>query len=320
MSQLPLVTIVCLCYNHERFLAEALDSVLAQTYPNLELLVVDDCSTDSSPAILQDYCRRFPQLSYISTGHNRGNCAAFNMAWRKAKGEFVIDFATDDVLLPNRVTEQVAAFARLDNSYGVLYSDAEYIDDDSGHLRYHCQRDELGKVMSFAPSGDVFKDILQRYFICPPTMLMRRQVLEELGGYDETLAYEDFDFWVRSSRNYKYYFLNKVTTKRRVHGNSLSGSWYKAGSRLLSSTVKVCRKAALLVRTPDERAALAKRLEYEARHAYLTANYTEAEQLLRLLQQLAGLSPLYKLILFLTKQKVNLTLVRKLYYKIKYKD
>ncbi|TXK47143.1 glycosyltransferase [Pontibacter qinzhouensis] len=313
MSQLPLVTIICLCYNHQRFLHEALDSVLAQTYPNLELLVVDDCSTDSSPAIIQDYCSRFPQLRFISTGHNRGNCAAFNMAWREAKGEFIIDFATDDVLLPERVAEQVAAFRKLDSTYGVLYSDAEYIDDNSRHLSYHCHRDKNRQVTSFAPSGDVFAAMLERYFICPPTMLMRRQVLEELQGYDETLAYEDFDFWVRSSRSYKYFFLDKVTTRRRVHNSSLSKSWYSPGSRLLSSTVRVCEKAKLLVRTPAERAALAKRLEYEARQAYFTANYKEAHELLLLLQQVAGLSAVYKLIFFLNKRKVNLTFVRRLY-------
>ncbi|MFT2010484.1 glycosyltransferase [Pontibacter sp. 13R65] len=313
MNKLPLVTIVCLCYNHERFLAEALDSVLAQTYPNLELLVVDDCSTDSSPAIINDYCQRFPQLAYINTGRNRGNCAAFNMAWRASKGEYIIDFATDDVLLPNRVTEQVAAFSKLDPTYGVLYSDAAYINDNSGFIGYHCKRDKSGKVTSFAPSGDVFQDILQRYFICPPTMFVRRQVLEELQGYDETLAYEDFDFWVRSSRNYKYFFLDKVTTKRRVHDSSLSKSWYTAGSRLLGSTVRVCEKAMQLVRTLEERAALAKRLEYEARHAYLTANYTEARQFLEMLQQVAGLSKVYKLMYFLNKHKVNLSLLRKWY-------
>src|SRR5690606_2392531 len=121
---------------------------------------------------------------------NQGNTRAFNQAWHAAKGEFIIDFATDDVLLPNRVTEQVAAFQKLDEAYGVVYSDAEYIDDSGNHVRYHCQRNAAGEVISFAPSGDVFRHLLERYFVCPPTMMMRRRVLEDLNGYDETLAYE----------------------------------------------------------------------------------------------------------------------------------
>ena len=136
----PLVTIICLCYNHERFLREALDSVLAQTYANLELIVVDDMSTDNSVAIIQEYTRKYPQLNFISTGKNVGNTKAFNLGWRASKGEFVIDFATDDVLLSERVEKQVEAFSKVDQSYGVVYSDAEYINDNSEHLYYHSQK------------------------------------------------------------------------------------------------------------------------------------------------------------------------------------
>ncbi|WP_114781442.1 glycosyltransferase [Botryobacter ruber] len=316
---LPLVSVICLCYNHERFIAEALDSVLAQTYPNLEIIIVDDCSTDNSVALIEAYCRKHPQLRFISTGHNRGNCAAFNMGFRASSGAFLIDFATDDVLLPDRIEKQVAAFTTVSADYGVVYSDAEYIDDDSRHLGYHCQRDAQGNVTSFAPSGDIFSYLVARYFICPPTMFIRREVLEELNGYDETLAYEDFDFWVRSSRHYKYYFLDEVTTKRRVHAHAMSRGWYRRGNRLLGSTVKVCEKAMALVQTPEEEAALAQRLQYEARQAYFTGNFTEAEILLNMLQLLQPLPPLYRVLRLFNKYKINLSSVRHIYYRLKYK-
>ncbi|MCC9166011.1 glycosyltransferase family 2 protein [Pontibacter harenae] len=314
----PLVSVVCLCYNHERFLAEALDSVLAQTYPNLEIVVVDDRSTDGSAAIIQQYVRLHPQLKFIQPAVNVGNCAAFNMGWRASQGDFIIDFATDDVLLPNRIAEQVAAFQKLDSSYGVMYTDAAYIDDDSNPIGFHYKRNPQGELLSYAPSGDVFKDLLGKYIICPPTMMMRREVFEDLNGYDETLAYEDFDFWVRSSRKYKYFYLDKVTTKRRVHTTSLSKGFYKTSNRLLASTVKVCAKAAELVQSPAEEAALEKRLKYEARHAYLTGNYKEAHQLLLLLKKQSGLSPVYKLIYQLNKYKIDLSVFRTWYYRYKY--
>lgn len=316
----PLVTIICLCYNHERFIKEALDSVMAQTYPNLEIIIVDDYSTDNSVEIIAAYCQAHPFIRFISTGSNKGNCAAFNEGWRSASGEFIIDFATDDVLLPDRVEKQVAAFQSVDESYGVVYSDALYISDDSKPIRNHYKRDKQGKLLSFAPSGDVFKELLSRYFICPPTMMMRHTVLEKLNGYDETLAYEDFDFWVRSSRFFKYLYLDRVTTKRRVHDASLSRGFYKAGSRLLTSTIIVCEKATGLVQNTEERNALVQRLKYEARHAYLTGNYSETERFIFILKELKALSISYKVLAFLSSRKFDLRFIRKVYYRLRYNN
>lgn len=318
MHNAPLVSIICLCYNHERFLSEALDSVIGQTYPNIEIIVVDDVSTDGSVDIIQQYLQANPQIKFISTGYNRGNCAAFNMGWRSCSGDFVIDFATDDVLLPDRVEKQIAAFAQLDSSYGVVYTNAAYINDNSEFIDFHYKQNKDGRLISFAPSGYIFKELLQQYIICPPTMMMRRQVFEFLDGYDETLAYEDFDFWIRSSKKYQYFYLDQVTTKRRVHASSLSRSLYGKGNRLLASTVKVCEKAADLVQTVEERRALARRLKYEARHAYLTDNFQEAKDFLLLLKDRVGLGVLYRFLFFLSKHRISLSFVRQYYYRIRY--
>lgn len=195
----------------------------------------------------------------------------------------------------------------------MVYSDAEYISDDGQHLYLHSQK------YTAAPDGNVFADVLRRYFICPPTMLMRREVLEDLQGYDEALAYEDFDFWVRSARKYQYAYLPQVTTQRRVHQHSLSSGWYQKGNRLLASTVQVCEKAARLIQTPEEREALAVRLKYEARHAYLSGNFTEAGQLLGMLKNLLGQPPfMYRFISLLNRGKIDLGFLRALYYRWRY--
>ncbi|OKL39321.1 glycosyltransferase [Pontibacter flavimaris] len=310
----PLVSIICLCYNHERFLREALDSVLAQTYPSLEILIVDDCSTDNSVRIIREYVRAHPQIRFISTGKNLGNTKAFNIGWRASQGQFILDFATDDVLLPGRVAQQVQQFQKLPPDFGVVYSDAAYISDESAHLYFHSEKYKA------APDGDVFAEVLGRYFICPPTMLIRREVFEELHGYDEGLAYEDFDFWVRSARKYKYAYLPEITTQRRLHHSSLSSSWYRKGNQLLASTVVVCRRAAALVQTERERDALARRLKYEARHAYLTGNFTEAAQLLQLLEQTTGTPLLYRFIRQLNRRRIDLGFLRRLYNRLRYRQ
>ncbi|MEJ8756088.1 glycosyltransferase [Pontibacter sp. H259] len=311
--QEPRVSIICLCYNHERFLKEALDSVLAQTYPNLDLIMVDDNSTDSSPVIIQEYCTKYPQLRYISTGKNVGNTKAFNIGWRAAEGDFIIDFATDDILLPDRVEKQVNQFLKLDSKYGVMYSDAAYINDNGNYLYNHSQKYKP------APDGEVFLEILKRYFICPPTMMIRRAVLEQLDGYDEDLAYEDFDFWVRSARNWKYSYLPEVTTRRRLHDTSLSKQYYTSGGRMLRTTLRVCEKARKLLRTEEEKTALVKLLKYEIRHAYLTNHFAETAQFLKLLEQMhphPGI--VYSLIKWLAVNNIKLHPLRKLYYKLRY--
>ncbi|WP_157807355.1 glycosyltransferase family 2 protein [Hymenobacter chitinivorans] len=288
---LPLVTIVALCYNHAPFLAEALDSILAQTYPNLEVLLVDDASTDGSADILREYAARHPGWQLRLLPANQGNCRAFNQAFRESSGEFVLDFATDDVLLPQRIAEQVACFQRLEPDYGVVFTDAELIDETSRFVRHHYRRDAAG-LHPRPATGWVFADVLSRYFISTPTMLMRRATLAQLGGYDETLAYEDFDFWVRAARHWRFYFLDQVTTRKRLHPSSMSRRGYRPQDPFLASTIRVCEKALALCRTPPERQALAVRLRWELRQAVRWGNFTEARALYQLLRHAQAARPL----------------------------
>ncbi len=314
MHTTPLVSVICLCYNHERFLAEALDSVLAQTYPNLEIIIVDDCSTDNSVRIITAYVQQFPQLKFISTGQNTGNCATFNKGWQASQGEFILDFATDDVLLPNALALQVAAFRKHGNTYGVVYADAAYMNDTGKHLYLHSQK------YAPAPDGNVFAEVIRRYFICAPTMMMRRQVLETLGGYDENLYYEDFDFWIRSSRVFAYLYVPEPTIKRRLHAQSMSQQWYAKGDLKVASNVTILQKAMALVQTPAEKAALHTRLKYEVRQAYFSDNFEQATAMIRQLRQINPALPLaYKVIEVLNKYSIRLSVLRTLYMRVRWR-
>jgi hypothetical protein len=159
-------------------------------------------------------------------------------------------------------------------------------------VRRHYRRDARGKLHPRPASGQVFADVLSRYFISTPTMLMRRATLDHLGGYDETLAYEDFDFWVRAARDWQFHFLDEVTTRKRLHPNAMSRRGYRPHDPFLASTIRVCRKALALCRTPAERAALAVRLRWEMRQAVRWRNFAEAHELYRLLQQTTRPHPL----------------------------
>jgi glycosyltransferase involved in cell wall biosynthesis len=290
---LPLVTIVALCHNHAPFLHEALDSILAQTYSHLEVWLVDDASTDGSPEILREYAAQYPNWKVMLLPENVGNCRAFNQAFFQSTGEFVIDFATDDVLLPTRVAQQVAQFQVAEASVGVVYSNCELIDEASRPLGLHHRPDAAGHLRPAPASGWVFAGVLRRYFISTPTMMMRRACLDRLGGYDETLAYEDFDFWVRASRDWQFLYLDAVTTRKRKHPRSMSARAYRRHDPYLASTIQVCAKALALARTPTERAALAVRLRSELRQAVRRhAPHADVRPLLALLRQVAPRTPL----------------------------
>lgn len=179
----PLVTVICLCYNHERFVTEAVESVINQTYKNLQIIVVNDASTDNSVNQIKLLAQKYPHLQTIILPQNQGNCKAFNLAFQQAKGKYIIDFATDDVMFANRIAEQVSFFEQQTEQVGVIFSNAINIDEQGNELNLHTETNAL------IPQGNVFSDVLARYFICPPTMMVKKEVLDKLIGYDESLAY-----------------------------------------------------------------------------------------------------------------------------------
>jgi len=292
---------VALCHNHAPYLREALDSILAQDYAPLEIWLVDSGSDDGSPAILQEYARAHPDWHLLLLPENVGNCRAFNQAFFCSRGEFVVDFATDDILLPQRLSQQVALFQSLPPDYGVVYSNCELITEAGRSLGWHHQPDGHGGWRPRPASGWVFSEVIARYFISTPTMLMRRATLLALGGYDEALSYEDFDFWVRASRDWRFAYQAAVTTRKRKHPRSMSAQVTRTHDPYLASTVEVCRKALALCRTPAERRALAGRLRYELRHALRRRQLPASRELAALLRQAAPRRPLDYLLALLSR-------------------
>jgi glycosyltransferase involved in cell wall biosynthesis len=314
-----LVSVLCLCYNHARFVEEAVVSVMAQTYTQHELIVVDDGSTDNSVEVIERLQQKYPSIRFVNNVKNIGMCRSFNKALALAQGDFVIDLAADDVLMPERLAEQVKAFSRLNPMYGVVYSDAYLISESGEKLSTFYQRNELGTRMVEVPQGDVFKELIQRYKICSPTIMMRKSMLDELGGYDATLSYEDYDFFVRSSRNYWYHYIDKPLTCRRIVAGSDSSSWYKRGHNPhLISTLEVCKKALWLCRCEEEKRSLLHSLRYHMRQSYYTENYFLVGEYLQLIGHAGGVSWSDGLFRFLANRKISVYRMYQWYRKWSY--
>lgn len=269
----PWVSVICTSFEQQHYVEQALQSVVAQDYPNVELIVIDNGSTDDSAKRIAAFVERYPATQFIQNSVNVGLNRAFNQGLALAEGRYVIDLSADDVLLPGRIRKQVALFEELAGPYAVVFSNAAYITPTGQDLGTHYAIDTNGKAQTTVPSGNVFQSILESYFICTPTMMMRRDVLNELGGYDETLAYEDFDFWVRSARLYHYAYLDEVLTLKRQCPGSLSAQVVLPDNNLLQSTLTICHKAYDRCTTPSEYGALARRLRTFIRKAFYAEQF-----------------------------------------------
>jgi glycosyltransferase involved in cell wall biosynthesis len=255
----PLVSVICVCYNHAPFVVAALDSVVAQTYPNIELIIVDDGSLDRSANVIAEWCARNPSTQFLDLKTNHGYCRAFNKGLANAKGEFYIDLAADDVLLPDRVAKGVQGFLEKGERYAIQFGDAEYINTEGQVIKKHSDRFPHHTI----PHDQVYSDVIHRYFICSPTMMVRKSVLDAMGCYDERLNYEDFDLWVRAARDYLFFYVPDVLVQKRIVSGSLGQQQYSRNSNQMQSTYLVCLKILGMNRTRKESRVLTKRILYE---------------------------------------------------------
>lgn len=275
------VSVICLCHNQALFVEEAMQSVLAQSWPEVELIVVDDASSDNSVEVIRNVIGDRRDIQFIALEKNVGNCAAFNTGYRYATGEYCIDLAADDILLPARVEKGVRDLEEAGDLFGITFSDCELIAANGQVLGKHSDRFPHAAV----PSGDVYREVISRYFICSPTVMFRRQVMDDLDGYDASLSYEDFDFWVRSSRDYYYSYVPEVLVKKRLVRNSLSEKQFRLFSQYQRSTLEVTKKIFKLNRTADEHLALRRRLWYEWRQSLKQLNFRVSLEFLALLRE-----------------------------------
>lgn len=315
-----LVSVVGISYNQAPFIEEALHSITEQDHPHIELILIDDASTDHSPKAIEDFFQKqtvsFP-VKFIFHSENRGNCASFNEALALCKGKYVIDFALDDVMLPERISRQVNFFEQCSSKTGIIFSNAEIISEKGSLLKYHYPINSQKKALSPPPQGKVFRNILEGYFICPPTMMMRRSMLLELGGYDGNLAYEDFDLWIRASQNYEFAYQDFISTRYRKSLQSLSKRFrQKRQNPLLASTLIVLEKAYQYCQEDLDFKVLAKNTEYHQRQCFYTENFELMKKYSNFLQK-ADLKPhqsfLSKIISFLGNLRIRVSFLYSLY-------
>jgi len=286
----PLVSVLCLCYNQEKFVEEAIQSVFNQTYPFIQLIVLDDGSSDGSAQTITRFLGDKASVVFLINETNQGYTKSLNKALSYATGEFIVDLAADDILMPTRVEDGVSALIKAGTKFGVNFSDAEIIAEDGHFVGVHSEKFPHQSI----PQGDVYKDIVRRYFICPPTMLFRKSVIDHLGGYDDSLAFEDFDFLVRAARDFHFCYTPLPLVKRRLVSQSMSQKQFRSGDPQRASTLRVCEKINKMNKTIEEVEALKKRIRYEFLLSVKLGDFSLAVKFFRLYFRLSSPSTMLR--------------------------
>lgn len=283
----PLVSVICTGFNQGRFVEEALDSVSNQSYAPIQLIIIDNSSSDNSPDRVRDWIRR-KSLSHVrAIFHDKtiNYCKAFNQGLNLSTGKYVIDLAADDVLLEDHVRTAVDA---LEQSGSAVYFSNAYLERKGGRsVSTFYPTNGSGQLLEKIPSGDIYQVVVRRALICTPTLVFRAALLKREGGYDEGLVYEDFDVIVRMARKYHFIFNPYIGVRKRILKTSFSAKQYEAKtSVMLPSTFKVCEKIAEINRTEQEDEALRFRVMFEAKHALSSANFDVADRFLELAKKI----------------------------------
>ena len=216
LKDLPLVSVIVPCYNHQDFVGEAINSILKQTYPNIELIVLDDGSTDNSPAILAGLAEK--QGFYYERQQNMGMSSTLNKGLLLAKGRYVCPFSSDDVMFPDRIEKQVA-----------LLESRPDVAVCAGNIIRICETGEIMSRQKIRPAREVdFDDIFWRNIPVPaaPTVMIRSSILDEVGHYDPDIGIEDWYMWLKITHaGHKIHILNDLLAYYRHHADNVHANY-----------------------------------------------------------------------------------------------
>jgi glycosyltransferase involved in cell wall biosynthesis len=227
LENYPLVTVFVGCYNQSRFVEECLDSVRHQTYPNLQVIIFDDCSKDNSVSVIDTWLKKHGlDWQFLPHKRNLGICARLNEVLRLARGKYISMVAADDVWLPDKTARQVKMMEQTSDDLGVLYSDAFQIDENGETLPQMFI--EAHRKFVVPPEGFLFDVLWEGNFIPAMTTLIRRECFTHVGTYDEDLCFEDWDMWMRMSRTFRFAYDKIPAAKYRIVSTSAFRTMSKA--------------------------------------------------------------------------------------------
>lgn len=219
MKEMPLVSVVVPCYNHEKYVQDCIRSIIDQAYDNIELIIIDDGSTDGSVKKIEqmiDVCKqRFVRFEFRHRA-NKGLCATLNEALAWCQGVYYSVIASDDMMLPEKTALQVD-FLESHTDVSVLCTNMYFFNDD-----------KILKTTNIKAKVYEFNEIFLNNKILAPTHMCRMDVIRFVGGYDENVMIEDWYMWLKIlDHGFKISSITNVLVKYRWHGSNTSSNQKK---------------------------------------------------------------------------------------------
>ena len=218
-NERELVSIICICWNHENYIEQCLNSLLSQTYKNIEIIFIDNLSTDNSFEIANKMLSESEtHFTLIKRTSNFGISSNINFAVNLCKGKYIMSMSTDDWLTPDSIAKKVQ-YLEENPQFAMVSS--------NGYIYNQNINETIPYIENRAKTGYLFHDLLKENFIFAIGVLIKLSVIKEVGLYDEECPIEDWSMWIKISKNHQIGFIPDKLAYYRKHGNNFSGNFKK---------------------------------------------------------------------------------------------
>lgn len=257
-GQVTDLTVVVTCYNHQAYIEQCLDAIAAQTVPPRQVIVVDDHSMDDSANVIGRWLgdRGLP-WTFVAHAKNAGVCATLNEALAAAEGRYFCHVSGDDWVARDRFERQVAAFSRAAAGTAVLVGDMREVDAGGSTIVDHDFGRRLGMFAGREAQPGLLTGLLTENVIPAPAVLMRTDLVREVGAFDEALAFEDYDLWLRLALKYSIEYEAGIVTNYRVVDSGLTRNLSRRIAMLTSEADALAKHTG---ENPTTNAIIARRL------------------------------------------------------------
>ncbi|MBM7409116.1 glycosyltransferase family 2 protein [Methanococcus maripaludis] len=228
----PTVSVIMPNYNNEKYLPEAIESILNQTYENFEFIIIDDCSTDNSWKIIQKYAEKDNRIKAFRNEKNLKIVKTRNKGFKlmSSNSKYIAIFDSDDISMPERLEKQVA-FLEKNPDYGLVGSHTLIIDENSEIIGYRKYETDFKKII---------KNMLKKNQFAQPSVMIRKSAIYNVGFYDDEFEVcEDYDLWFKFAKNYKIINIDEFLLKYRISNTQSKSTKLK---KTLIYTLKVQKK------------------------------------------------------------------------------
>jgi len=224
MNTKPLISILIPCYNHERYVNQTLDSVTEDEYPNKEIVIINDGSSDKSEAVIEEWIKEHEELiniNYVNRS-NKGVCATLNELVLMAKGEYIVLLASDDMLCNNMIEKRLSYLQR-DMSKKIVIGNTMVIDKNNNILSENSLEFHKGNILDYKDKNTALKTLLfGNWGYIGPVIFAKKSLYNDIGLYKDKLDIEDHYFFLRVINDNSFIFSDDIVAKYRIHNKSLS--------------------------------------------------------------------------------------------------